>query len=53
VVRTAGTDAAGGRLPLLPAERLWRGPRLFVVLLVAASATWCFVIGEYVGYPAP
>ena len=23
---------------------------LFVVLLVAAAATWCYIIGEYVGY---
>jgi NCS1 family nucleobase:cation symporter-1 len=35
--------------PLMPTERLWHRRRLFVVLLVAACATWCFVIGEYVG----
>src|SRR4051794_41883407 len=39
--------------PLLPGERSWQGRRLFVVLLVAASATWCYVIGEYVGYYLP
>ena len=39
--------------PLLPRERTWRTRQLFVVLLVAASATWCYVIGEYVGYYLP
>ncbi len=39
--------------PLLPAERTWRTRQLFVVLLVAASATWCYIIGEYVGYYLP
>jgi NCS1 family nucleobase:cation symporter-1 len=39
--------------PLLPAERDWQTRQLFVVLLVAASATWCYVIGEYVGYYLP
>lgn len=36
--------------PLLPAERTWNTRQLFIVLLVAASATWCYIIGEYVGY---
>lgn len=39
--------------PLLPEERTWKTRQLFVVLLVAASATWCYVIGEYVGYYLP
>ena len=39
--------------PLLPDERTWQTRQLFVVLLVAASATWCYVIGEYVGYYLP
>ncbi|MDI6910365.1 cytosine permease [Nocardioides sp.] len=39
--------------PLLPGERTWRTRQLFVVLLVAASATWCYIIGEYVGYYLP
>lgn len=39
--------------PLLPQERLWDRRALFVVLMVAASATWCYVIGEYVGYYLP
>lgn len=39
--------------PLLPRERLWQRRQLFIVLLVAASATWCYVIGEYVGYYLP
>ena len=39
--------------PLLPDERTWQTRQLFIVLLVAASATWCYVIGEYVGYYLP
>lgn len=39
--------------PLLHNERLWQRRELFVVLMVAASATWCYVIGEYVGYYLP
>jgi NCS1 family nucleobase:cation symporter-1 len=39
--------------PLLPRERTWRTRQLFIVLLVAASATWCYIIGEYVGYYLP
>ncbi len=36
--------------PLLQSERTWGQSRLFMVLLVAACATWCYIIGEYVGY---
>lgn len=36
--------------PLMPRERNWGQWQLFVVLLVSAAATWCYVIGEYVGY---
>ena len=36
--------------PLTTADRHWTQRQLFVVLLVAAAATWCYVIGEYVGY---
>ncbi len=36
--------------PLLQSERTWGQFELWVVLLVAASATWCYIIGEYVGY---
>ena len=39
--------------PLLPRERTWKTRQLFIVLLVAASATWCYIIGEYVGYYLP
>ncbi len=39
--------------PLLTRERTWGRRQLFVVLLVAASATWCYIIGEYVGYYLP
>lgn len=37
-------------LPLLQQERTWGRWDLLVVLAVAAAATWCYVIGEYVGY---
>ncbi len=36
--------------PLLPSERTWGQLELGIVLLVAASATWCYIIGEYAGY---
>ena len=36
--------------PLLQAERHWGSGKLFMVLLVAACASWCYIIGEYVGY---
>jgi nucleobase:cation symporter-1, NCS1 family len=36
--------------PLAKADRKWTQRQLFVVLLVAAAATWCYIIGEYVGY---
>lgn len=36
--------------PLTAADRHWTQRQLFVVLLVAAAATWCYVIGEYIGY---
>ena len=45
--------AAETAWPLLPQERNWNTRQLFIVLLVAASATWCYIIGEYVGYYLP
>jgi nucleobase:cation symporter-1, NCS1 family len=36
--------------PLLPAERNWGSWRLAIALATAAAATWCYLIGEYVGY---
>lgn len=39
--------------PLTIKERDWNGRSLFVVLMVAAAATWCYIIGEYVGYYLP
>ncbi|RKF17097.1 hypothetical protein D6850_06170 [Roseovarius spongiae] len=36
--------------PLLKSERSWGQLELGVVLLVTATATWCYIIGEYVGY---
>lgn len=39
--------------PLTGKERNWNSRSLFIVLMVAASATWCYIIGEYVGYYLP
>lgn len=36
--------------PLLRSERTWGQLEIGIVLLVAAAATWCYIIGEYVGY---
>ena len=36
--------------PLLPSERTWGRWRLAIALATAAAATWCYLIGEYVGY---
>jgi nucleobase:cation symporter-1, NCS1 family len=36
--------------PLLPSERTWNQRQLFVVLVVSAVATWCYIIGQFVGY---
>ncbi|MGL6208252.1 MAG: cytosine permease, partial [Paracoccaceae bacterium] len=36
--------------PLTQSERDWKPWQLFMVLLVTAAATWCYIIGEYVGY---
>ena len=36
--------------PLMPDERNWGQWQLFIVLLVSAAATWCYIIGGYVGY---
>lgn len=36
--------------PLLKNERSWSSWTLAMVLTVTACATWCYIIGEYVGY---
>lgn len=36
--------------PLLKSERTWTPRKLAMVLTVTACATWCYIIGEYVGY---
>ena len=35
--------------PLLKSERTWGQRELGIVMLVTATATWCYIIGEYVG----
>lgn len=46
----SGTDANDESWPLVGRERTWSSWQLAMVLMVTAAATWCFVIGEYVGY---
>nr|WP_309503074.1 cytosine permease [uncultured Roseovarius sp.] len=46
----AGESADETNWPLLKSERTWSQLEIGVVLLVAAAATWCYIIGEYVGY---
>jgi NCS1 family nucleobase:cation symporter-1 len=36
--------------PLLRSERNWGSWQLGISLATAAAATWCYLIGEYVGY---
>jgi NCS1 family nucleobase:cation symporter-1 len=36
--------------PLLKQERTWGPWKLGISLATAAAATWCYIIGEYVGY---
>lgn len=36
--------------PLLAGERTWSSWRLGISLATASAATWCYIIGEYVGY---
>lgn len=45
-------DASNGETswPLLQNERSWTAWKLGMVLTVTACATWCYIIGEYVGY---
>ncbi len=47
---TTGAPVDETGWPLLKGDRKWGQRDLFVVLLVAAAATWCYIIGEYVGY---
>lgn len=36
--------------PLASSERNWTSWQLGIALTTAAAATWCYIIGEYVGY---
>src|SRR5476649_190963 len=47
-VRKTAADTAVW--PLLRSERTWSPWRLAIALATAAAATWCYLIGEYVGY---
>ena len=49
-VMSAPGDIDESGWPLTKADRQWNQWQLFVVLLVTAAATWCYIIGEYVGY---
>lgn len=47
---TGAADAGGdtSAWPLLPSERTWSAWQLMVALVVSATATWCYVIGDFV-----
>lgn len=45
-----GETADETNWPLMKSERTWSQIEIAIVLLVAAAATWCYIIGEYVGY---
>ncbi|MDB6086053.1 MAG: hydroxymethylpyrimidine transporter CytX, partial [Gammaproteobacteria bacterium] len=36
--------------PLTLPERTWTSWQLYIALTTAGAATWCYIIGEYVGY---
>ena len=46
----AESSADKSAWPLLLSERTWGPWRLAIALATAAAATWCYIIGEYVGY---
>ncbi|WP_202864239.1 cytosine permease [Agrobacterium sp. LAD9] len=47
---SARFEADKSALPLLRSERNWGSWKLFFSLATVAAATWCYIIGEYVGY---
>jgi NCS1 family nucleobase:cation symporter-1 len=49
---SAVAETSGGETswPLLQSERSWTSWKLAMVITVTACATWCYIIGEYVGY---
>ncbi len=42
-------SADTGAWPLLQSERNWGSWQLGIALVTTAAATWCYVIGEYIG----
>jgi NCS1 family nucleobase:cation symporter-1 len=48
-VEPSGSQADTSAWPLLAHERTWSSWQLGVALVTAAAATWCYIIGEYVG----
>lgn len=42
-------NEAEGAYPLLPHERTWSSRTLFLVSISTSVATWCFLIGGYIG----
>jgi len=47
---TPEIEADKSAWPLLRQERTWGPWQLGISLATAAAATWCYIIGEYVGY---
>jgi nucleobase:cation symporter-1, NCS1 family len=50
MAETPASTADRSAWPLLRSERTWSRWRLGIALATAAAATWCYLIGEYVGY---
>lgn len=48
--QASGIEADKNAWPLLKSERTWGSWKLGISLITAAAATWCYIIGEYVGY---
>lgn len=50
---SAAVEADKSALPLLRSERTWGSWKLGISLATAAAATWCYLIGGYVGAYLP
>lgn len=50
VTNGASIDADTSSWPLLKQERTWGSLQLTLALATAATATWCYIIGDYVAH---
>jgi len=47
------SDSDTSIYPLLPSERTWSAGKITVMWMITGVATWCYIIGEYIGYYLP